>query len=76
MECLANFLPKPPYQLVNADHLQQILKYAAGAVHSQRFDWSQVGEEIFEVYEIAMIEGQKVALTSDSRSWTRFLGRD
>ena len=49
---------------------------AAGAVHSQRFDWSQVGEEIFEVYEIAMIEGQKVALTSDSRSWTRLLGRD
>jgi phosphatidylinositol alpha-mannosyltransferase len=49
---------------------------AAGAVHSQRFDWSQVGEEIFEVYEIAMVKGEKVALTSDSRSWTRLLGRD
>jgi phosphatidylinositol alpha-mannosyltransferase len=49
---------------------------AAGAVHAQRFDWSQVGEEIFEVYELAMVSGQKVSLTSESRSWTRLLGRD
>ena len=49
---------------------------AAGAVHAQRFDWSQVGEEIFEVYELAMVSGRKVSLTSDNRSWTRFLGRD
>ena len=49
---------------------------AAGAVHAQRFDWSQVGEEIFEVYELAMVSGSKVSLTSDSRPWTRFLGRD
>jgi phosphatidylinositol alpha-mannosyltransferase len=48
----------------------------AGAVHAQRFDWSQVGEEIFEVYELAMVSGQKVSLTSESRSWTRLLGRD
>jgi phosphatidylinositol alpha-mannosyltransferase len=49
---------------------------AAGAVHAQRFDWGQVGEEIFEVYELAMVSGQKVSLTSESRSWTRLLGRD
>lgn len=49
---------------------------AAGAVHAQRFDWSQVGEEIFEVYELAMMNGQKVSLTSENRSWTRLLGRD
>ena len=49
---------------------------AAGAVHAQRFDWSQVGEEIFEVYELAMVSGRKVSLTSDNRPWTRFLGRD
>ena len=35
---------------------------AAGAVHAQRFDWGQVGEEI--------------SLTSENRSWTRLLGRD
>lgn len=49
---------------------------AAGAVHAQRFDWSQVGEEISEVYELAMVSGSKVSLTSDNRPWTRFLGRD
>ncbi|NBV65523.1 MAG: glycosyltransferase family 1 protein [Actinobacteria bacterium] len=48
----------------------------AGAVHAQRYDWSQVGEEIFEVYELAMVKGQKVSLTSDNRPWSRFLGRD
>ena len=47
-----------------------------GAVHAQRFDWGQVGEEIFEVYELAMVSGQKVSLTSENRSWTRLLGRD
>jgi len=49
---------------------------AAGLIHAQRFDWSQVGEEIFEVYELAMVKGVKVSLTSDNRSWTRLLGRD
>lgn len=49
---------------------------AAGAIHAQRFDWSEVGEEIFEVYELAMVSGQKVSLTSENRSWTRLLGRE
>ena len=49
---------------------------AAGAMHAQRFDWSQVGEEIFEVYELAMMNGQKVSLSSENRPWTRLLGRD
>jgi phosphatidylinositol alpha-mannosyltransferase len=49
---------------------------SAGAIHAQRFDWGQVGEEIFEVYELAMVSGQKVTLTSENRSWTRLLGRD
>ena len=49
---------------------------AAGAIHAQRFDWSQVGEEIFEVYELAMMNGQKVSLSSENRSWTRLLGRE
>ena len=48
----------------------------SGAKHAQRFDWSEVGEEIFEVYELAMVSGQKVTLTSDNRPWSRFLGRD
>ena len=48
----------------------------AGAKHAQRFDWTQVGEEIYEVYELAMVKGRKVSLTSDSRPWNRFLGRE
>jgi phosphatidylinositol alpha-mannosyltransferase len=48
----------------------------AGAKHAQRFDWTQVGEEIYEVYELAMVKGRKVSLSSDSRPWNRFLGRD
>ena len=48
----------------------------AGSVHAQRYDWSQVGEEIFEVYELAMVKGEKVSLSSENRSWTRLLGRD
>ena len=58
------------------DETKQKELAAAGAVHAQRFDWGQVGEEIFEVYELAMVSGQKVSLTSENRSWTRLLGRD
>ena len=47
-----------------------------GAAHAQRFDWSQVGDEIFEVYELAMVSGEKVSISSENRSWTRLLGRD
>ena len=68
-------LAKVIIDLVRDDSKRKELA-AAGAVHAQRFDWSQVGEEIFEVYELAMVSGRKVSLTSDNRSWTRFLGRD
>lgn len=68
-------LAKVIIDLVRDDSKRKDLA-AAGAVHAQRFDWSQVGEEIFEVYELAMVSGRKVSLTSDNRPWTRFLGRD
>jgi len=58
------------------DYAKRKLLAEAGAAHAQRFDWSQVGEEIFEVYELAMVNGRKVTLTSENRSWTRLLGRD
>ena len=58
------------------DHEKRSSLALAGAKHAERFDWSQVGEEIFEVYEIAMVKGQKVSLSSENRSWTRLLGRD
>lgn len=58
------------------DEVKRAALGAAGEISSQRFDWSQVGEEIFEVYEIAMVSGAKVELTSDNRSWKRLIGRD
>ena len=58
------------------DHAKRKELAVAGAKHAQRFDWSQVGEEIFEVYELAMVRGQKVSLSSEGRSWTRLLGRE
>ena len=58
------------------DDLKRSELAKAGAKHAQRYDWSQVGEEIFEVYELAMVKGEKVSLSSENRSWTRLLGRD
>ena len=58
------------------DDLKRSELTKAGAKHAQRYDWSQVGDEIFEVYELAMVKGEKVSLSSENRSWTRLLGRD
>ena len=68
-------LAKVVIDLMRDDEKRRALALS-GARHAQRFDWSQVGEEIFEVYEIAMVKGQKVSLSSENRSWTRLLGRD
>ncbi len=47
-----------------------------GKDHAQIFDWDVVAQEIFSIYEMAMVGGEKVTLASDSRSWNRFLSRD
>ena len=49
---------------------------AAGKNHAQSFDWDVVAEQIFSVYEMAIVGGSGVTLSSDSRSWNRFLTRD
>ena len=71
----SEYLAKVVIDLLRDDAKRKLLA-EAGAAHAQRFDWSQVGEEIFEVYELAMVSGRKVTLSSESRSWTRLLGRD
>ncbi len=48
----------------------------AGQEHGKIFDWDTVAEQIFSVYQMAIVGGQKVGLASDNRSWTRLLGRD
>jgi len=46
-----------------------------GSAHAQNFDWEQVAERIYDVYEMSMVGLGKVALASDNRSWNRFLGK-
>jgi phosphatidylinositol alpha-mannosyltransferase len=47
-----------------------------GQEHSKVFDWDSVAEQIFSVYEMAMVGGEGVRLASDTRSWSRLLGRE
>jgi len=49
---------------------------AAGKIHAQDFDWDVVAQQIFSIYEMALVGGNGVKLGSDSRSWNRFLSRD
>jgi phosphatidylinositol alpha-mannosyltransferase len=47
-----------------------------GQEHAKIFDWDTVAEQIFSVYEMAMVGSGKVGLASEARSWNRFLNRD
>ena len=48
----------------------------AGKLHAQQFDWRVVADQIFSIYEMSLVSGEKVRLASDTRSWGKFLGRD
>jgi phosphatidylinositol alpha-mannosyltransferase len=47
-----------------------------GKAHAQIFDWEVVADQIFSIYEMAMVGGEKITLTSENRSWNRFLSKD
>jgi phosphatidylinositol alpha-mannosyltransferase len=47
----------------------------AGKVHAQTFDWDEVAERIYDVYEMAMVGLGKVTLSSENRGWNKFLGK-
>ena len=47
-----------------------------GQEHSEVFDWENVAERIFSVYEMAMVGGEGVRLASDTRAWSRLLSRE
>lgn len=47
-----------------------------GQEHSEVFDWDNVAQQIFSVYEMAMVGGEGVRLASDTRSWSRLLNRE
>jgi phosphatidylinositol alpha-mannosyltransferase len=46
-----------------------------GKAYAQDFDWEVVAERIYDVYEMAMVGLGKVVLSSDTRGWSKFLGR-
>jgi phosphatidylinositol alpha-mannosyltransferase len=46
-----------------------------GKVYAQSFDWDVVAEKIYDVYEMAMVGGATVSLSSENRAWNKFLGR-
>ena len=48
----------------------------AGKLHAQQFDWKVVADQIFSIYEMSLVSGEKVRLASENRSWGKFLGRD
>jgi phosphatidylinositol alpha-mannosyltransferase len=46
-----------------------------GKFYAQAFDWDVVAHKIYDVYQMAMVGGTGVTLSSESRSWNKFLGR-
>ncbi len=46
-----------------------------GKKYAQEFDWDVVAEKIYDVYEMAMVGGSRVTLSSENRAWNKFLGR-
>jgi phosphatidylinositol alpha-mannosyltransferase len=48
----------------------------AGRAHAQRFDWSLVANQVYEIYEMALATGEKVHVTSESRAWDWLLIRE
>ncbi len=47
----------------------------SGQEYAQKFDWDVVAENIFEVYEMAVVGKGKVGLVSDNRPWNRMWNR-
>ena len=48
----------------------------AGKQHAQQFDWKIVANQIFSIYEMSLVSGEKVRLASENRAWNKFIGRD
>ena len=47
-----------------------------GKEYAQRFDWDVVAEDIFSIYEMALVGSDGVTLSSENRAWNRILGRE
>jgi phosphatidylinositol alpha-mannosyltransferase len=57
-------------------HSEERLKIAQdGKKYSEQFDWDVVADKIYDVYEMSMVGGTGVSLSSENRSLSRLLGR-
>jgi phosphatidylinositol alpha-mannosyltransferase len=57
------------------DDAQRLAIAERGKEYAQSFDWDVVAEKIYDVYEMAMVGNTQVSLSSENRSWNKFLGR-
>ena len=46
-----------------------------GKNYAQAFDWDVVADKIYDVYQMAMVGGNGVTLSSENRAWNKLLGR-
>lgn len=67
-------LAKAAISLLN-DSVMRIAIAERGKIYAQTFDWDVVAEKIYDVYEMAMVGGTGVTLSSENRAWNKFLGR-
>jgi phosphatidylinositol alpha-mannosyltransferase len=58
------------------DDTRRIELGKAGKKHAQQFDWKVVADQIFSIYEMSLVSGEKVRLASENRAWSKFIGRD
>jgi phosphatidylinositol alpha-mannosyltransferase len=67
-------LAKTVVDILKNDERRNALR-SAGKIYAQSFDWDEVAERIYDVYEMAMVGLGKVVLSSESRGWNKFLGK-
>ena len=58
------------------DNKKRSEQAARGKEYAQKFDWDVVAEDIFSIYEMALVGSVGVSLSSDNRPWNRILGRE
>jgi phosphatidyl-myo-inositol alpha-mannosyltransferase len=46
-----------------------------GKNYAQAFDWDVVADKIYDVYQMAMVGGNGVTLSSENRAWNKLLGK-
>jgi phosphatidylinositol alpha-mannosyltransferase len=68
-------LAKVVIDLLREDEKRRALAQR-GKNYAQRFDWDVVAEDIFSIYEMALVGSDGVTLSSENRAWNRFLGRE